>query len=299
MAGVDKKWCGRKCGDSPTLDKTNATTRMKDAINCPSGYDWWDKGTRNNVYGFSTNGWKTIPHWGGGSFWLKKCIRQIPGSKLNCALGEYSASKCPIDFAKNQPQSIKYMNKYCSGDGIVKYNSCKQWENVNPTSYTNKLAQFCTSDMNNVYKYQECKTYCKDNPGKCENVMYKYCSLHKDDKLCGCINSPLNDFPAGSKGRPPATCFDNTCMLFGYKPDANARGVRRSNINECGDFMDCSQNINISDKAFLERVKISQVCIIEKKNEIKEKADKKAAAAAAAAEKNQGFSNVLGWSLCH
>ena len=272
MVYADNKWCGTTACRDDDGDHGDTTIWTSELIKCPDGY--------------SANGTKIFP-WGIDGYHLRKCIRQIPGNKLDCALGKYSASKCPNYFAKNQPESINYMNNYCSGNRIVINDDCKEWKDVNLQAYTNKLARFCNSHIDNVYKYQECKTYCKDNPGKCENVMHRYCSLHKDDPLCGCINSPLNDLPVGSKGQPPATCFDNTCISFGYKPDANARGVRRSNVNECGDFMDCSQNINVSDKAFLDRVKISQNCILKKKEEYKKKAYKEATEATEAAKKNR------------
>lgn len=287
MPYVDKKWCGRKCGDAPTYDQADPWN-MEDSLNCPSGYDWWTKGKYNSIYGRSDGGWKRL-RWGTGSYWMKRCVRQIPGDKMDCALGKYDANQCPNDYAKNQPRSIEFMRKYCHGDRIVTNSNCARWGDINKKEYDIKLKNFCNS-VSSIENHKKCRTFCFENPGKCDIINNRsggYCSLHKDDALCGCINSPLNDFPGGSKGRPPATCFDNTCMSAGYKPDANARGVRRSNVNECGDFMDCSQSINISDKAFLDRVKISQVCLIEKKQEAKEKADKAAAEAAAIAEKNR------------
>jgi hypothetical protein len=282
---VDKKWCGTRCGDSKTEKETHPTILPKDIINCPSGYDKWTININNPIYGRGSTGLESIPGAFGIQQWVSPCIRQITGSKLECALGEVDDRFCENNYGKNSPASIAYMNKQCSGDGIVKNKSCTQWKDVNPTEYKKTLGTFCGNSVDNIYKYPVCRTYCQQNPGKCPVIHNRpggYCSLHVDDDLCGCINSPLNEFNGGSKAQPPATCFDNICMESGYKtnPDYITGG-------NCPDFMDCSQNINIGDKALLERVNISQICKIEKTTEASAKADMDAAAAATVAENNR------------
>jgi hypothetical protein len=267
----DKKWCGTRCGNSKTEKSTYPTIYKKDVINCPSGYS-------NHSVG-------SIPGAFGVLQWVRQCNRQITGSKLECALGKFEDKNCPNDYGKGSRASNAYMNTYCSGDGIVNRPECKQWKNANPIEYTKTLGTFCGNSVNNIYKYPECRSYCELNPGKCPVIHNRpggYCSLYKDDPLCGCVNSPLNDFDGGSKAQPPATCFDNICMDSGYKPNPNyITGAA------CPDFMDCSQNINISDKAFLDRVNISQTCKIEKTLAASAEADAAAEAAASVAENNR------------
>jgi hypothetical protein len=287
MTFIDKKWCGHKCGNSNTNADTGGPWYKNEVINCPADYEWWTRGKRHPVFGYQGgDGWNRGAN---GSVWVKECVRIIKGDKLQCALGMFEDKHCENGFGKNKPQSNLFMNLSCSGDNIVNKGFCsREWKNVNPAEYNNKLGSFCGNSVNNINKYPECKKYCFDNPGKCPAVHNNsggYCSLFKDDPLCGCVNSPLNDSAGRTDGQAPATCFDNVCTSQGYKTSPNYIGGGIGSA--CPTFMKCSQNINITDQAYLERVNISQSCKVERAAADKKEADKAALGATLLAEKHR------------
>lgn len=262
-------YCGaQRCKTINSNSDLDARLIKGNVKSCPSGYN---------------SSWQYY-----GAAVKKKCSRQIKGDKLDCALNKYDAKYCPNGYCgADARESIEYMKKYCSGANIVSKAGCKEWKDVNETEYTKKLGEFC-NNISSLENYAECRNYCVNKPGGCSVINSSsggYCSLHKDDPICGCVNSPLNDLPPGKKGVPPATCFDNVCINSGYKPSTTARGLPGQDA--CGDFMDCSQNINVSDGGLMERVRLSQVCLIQKKEELAKKKEGEAAAAAANAERNR------------
>ena len=260
----DVLYCGSACSAQLTHAATGGDWK-ENAINCPANYKWWRTGTIAYPVGASPGDYHKYES-GSWTAFVRRCVRDVKYNRDECAIGEGTKEQCPTGMCSaTSPASVQYMNSQCWGAYIMNDARCTKWSIANKPAFDAVAGTWCNSMRGLEEDPAACKSWCLKNPGKCSiisNEPGNYCALYPESSICGCINSPLNKLTAGGKAAPPATCFDNVCMNNGYKPSPNARGLPGQ--DPCGDFMDCSQVVNIKDQAIVSRVKITQNCVIEK-----------------------------------
>ena len=240
------------CGTSicRTDDQETGTHHnVSKLIRCPDGYAWVGYKQFKKKLAKNTN--------------LRACERVISGSTLKCASGQLTDMVCPNKYCQHTaPESISYMNDYCTtGDRIFDDPDCKFWGGKQKYAFERVLKDKC-NNVTNLQKTQ-CQEFCRSNPGQCPTVI-DFCSIHPNDPLCSCLNSPLNDIKG--EGAPPVSCFDNKCTETGYM-STNMKRISSS----CPNYINCKQIIDFQDGAVLDNVKIQQQCKLEISEDRKKK----------------------------
>ena len=232
--------------------------RVSDLMACPR--DWRGAPYRENVILSRRRGAEP-------RMYLRACKRDAPdplqpvdeATQVSCAMGRTPPGRCPNGLCgPNSAEGIRVMQRYCGvGDRILNDSTCAAWANLRPFEHKQMFETAC-SDHNNIGT-PNCRRYWIDNPGRCK-TMASWCAReeNRSDSMCSCINSPLLMLPDSI--RPPPTCFDSTCTVFGYKPSAHSPGVNRA---PCPTFMNCKQIIDVADNAVLNNVSVQQSCSVE------------------------------------
>ena len=207
-----------------------------------------------------------------GSVGLSKIPKYLIGNldskgyhevSLRCATGTIDKVHCPNSMCGSDDfKAIKYLESYCATiddtpganghEKILGANMhCAKWRIKRPVEYKELLKKTC-NNLHNMGS-NKCKEFCLANPGECPYAR-DYCAFNPDDKICSCINSPLN--PPNNEGLPPVTCFDNTCSMSGYKESAYGPGL----TTPCPSYINCKQIVDMRDGAVLDNINIQQSC---------------------------------------
>lgn len=242
-------WCGTDYCETHAHGNSDRDGDKRDLKSCPT-----------DAYGaeYEHDGYHKYPQaWPFDDVYRRVCVKktiQPENWKLLCALGKQPYKYCPDGWcAKNSAYAKEYMKSYCSAtDRLFGDPYCKEWFEKRPTEKEAAYVEKCNL-LTNIGK-PVCRTFCRNNPGKCDRIQI-WCDLHPNDNLCGCYKSDLNklDPPA-----PPASCFDNKCMQHGYMSK-----TMYDISNNCPNYIDCSQIIDISAPSVLQNVSVKQHCSID------------------------------------
>jgi hypothetical protein len=129
---------------------------------------------------------------------------------------------------------------------------CKDYynNNLNDSYVIGQTAKYC----NNINK-TGCKEFCQKNPGQCDVAAAEYCKYALSDPFCKCINSPANQYDAGS-----ATCVDKDCINNASYRTATMKQISQCSVVNCNVIwnLEAGGNFNIADNDFVQNCRNEQ-----------------------------------------
>jgi hypothetical protein len=174
------------------------------------------------------------------------CCKQQPSTYL---IGDKTCDPqwTPASQKCNNPLAI-----YCAqGSNIFTQDVCKKWENAHRDDAWDIKKKACSAETA-IKSNAQCRTWIinEGRQSSYDNMDYEiadYCAANPQDTICACLVSQ-------GKNIPCPHIFDKNCVQkVAYK-------TQKMMETQCPPYIDCSQYVNISDKATLTDTAITQEC---------------------------------------